>query len=59
MMDFQGLTRVPAWGDDPGLSIELLADGGYRREFTISVEFTVDGKPQFYPSDTKEPPLWI
>jgi hypothetical protein len=57
-VSFQGLTRVPAWNDDPSLSIELLADGGYRRTLIIPVEFTVDEKPQFYPLETEEPPLW-
>jgi hypothetical protein len=45
-LNLQRLVKVSDW-PDPQIAIELLADGGYRREVVFPVDFTLDGKSQF------------
>jgi hypothetical protein len=57
-VNFQGLTQVPNWGD-PGLSIELLADGGYRRVVKIPIGFQVGGELTSESAKLDALPPWI
>ena len=55
------LTNLWAISDlgTPALVFEILADG-YRKEITLPVDFTVDGKSQFVPEGgTRVNPEWI
>jgi hypothetical protein len=57
-LDLHGLQHVPDWGD-PSLSFVLLADGGYRREVKVPVDFIVDGESRFLKNGFKLPTTWI
>jgi len=56
--DFDRLSKLPS-ASEPTFRIELLADGGYRREVTIPVDFAVDGRSQFGSGNSGEPLPWI
>jgi hypothetical protein len=56
-LTFKGLCHMPARGD-PVVSVELLADGGYRRELTIPVEFVAGGQPEA-PDGIGRSPEWL
>lgn len=51
------LFHIPEWGT-PSFVLELLADGGYRREIKIPVDFVVDGESRFPQNECKNPKDW-
>lgn len=58
VLDLVRLQQIPPWGK-PALAFELLADGGYRREITVPVDFAVDQQSQFPSQGSTEVPGWL
>lgn len=58
-LDFTGLHTIPEWGE-PAFVIELLAEGGYRREIEIPVRFIPDDNEweEEIPASDR-PPSWL
>jgi hypothetical protein len=56
-LQFYNLWCKPA-GGKPAITFELLAEG-YRKEITLAVDFTIDGKSQFPREDEKRNPEWM
>jgi len=46
LLDLANLHKVASW-PDPQITVELLSDGGYRKETAFYVDFTVNGQSQF------------
>jgi hypothetical protein len=56
-LQFSNLWYIPG-GGKPAITFEILAEG-YRKEITLPVDFTVDGRSQFPREDGKINPEWM